>query len=69
MAAGRLDGFWEQRLKPWDTAPGALIVEEAGGHVTGFDGRPFQSRMGDLVASNGHVHDAMVEVIQGYTHT
>ena len=40
VAAGRFDGFWEQSLKPWDVAAGALIVEEAGGRVTGMDGTP-----------------------------
>lgn len=63
VAAGRLDAFWERHLHPWDTAAGALIVEEAGGRVTTFDGRPFQSREPSLVASNGRIHDAMLEVI------
>jgi myo-inositol-1(or 4)-monophosphatase len=54
VAAGRLDGFWEQKLNPWDTAAGALIVEEAGGRVTGSTGAPFRSRDGHVVASNGH---------------
>ena len=44
VAAGRFDGFWEQNLKPWDMAAGALIVEEAGGIVTGIDGAPFDTR-------------------------
>ena len=43
VAAGRFDGFWEERLKPWDIAAGALIVEEAGGLVTGMDGAPFDA--------------------------
>ena len=64
VAAGRMDGFWESDLKPWDLAGGALIVAEAGGRVTGADGRPFTSRAGHVVASNGHVHDAMLHVIQ-----
>lgn len=66
VAAGRLDGFWEQRLKPWDIAAGALIVEEAGGMVTTFDGGPFDSRGGEVVASNGTVHDQMVRAIREY---
>ena len=57
VAAGRLDGFWEQELNPWDTAAAALIVEEAGGRVTTFDGRPFQSRERTIVGSNGLIHD------------
>ena len=66
VAAGRLDGFWEQSLHPWDVAAGALIVQEAGGHVTDLVGGPYSSRAGNLVATNGHIHRAMVEVIQGY---
>ena len=63
VAAGRFEGFWEEHLKPWDTAAGALLVREAGGRVTGLDGGPFDPRHGHLVASNGAVHDAMLEVI------
>jgi myo-inositol-1(or 4)-monophosphatase len=63
VAAGRLDGFWEQRLKPWDIAAGALMVEEAGGRVTDFAGGGFSSRAGTVVASNGHVHPAMLDII------
>ena len=63
VAAGRLDGFWEKRLKPWDTCAGALIAAEAGGTVTHWDGRPFQSRRDDLVASNGRIHSEMLGVI------
>jgi myo-inositol-1(or 4)-monophosphatase len=63
VAAGRLDGFWESRLHPWDVAAGALIVEEAGGRVTGYDGSPFTSRRTDLVASNRVLHTAMLETI------
>jgi myo-inositol-1(or 4)-monophosphatase len=63
VAAGRLDAFWENDLKPWDVAGGALIVAEAGGRVTGLDGRAFRSRGGDVLASNGRLHDAMLEVI------
>ncbi len=66
VAAGRLDGFWERHLHPWDTAAGALILEEAGGGVTTFDGRPFQSRESSLVASNGLIHDAMLRTIAAF---
>src|SRR5206468_7298111 len=52
VAAGRMDGFWESDLKPWDLAGGALIVAEAGGRVTGMDGSPFMSRRPDVLASN-----------------
>jgi myo-inositol-1(or 4)-monophosphatase len=64
VAAGRFDGFWEQSLKPWDVAAGALIVEEAGGRVTGMDGTPFDPAAAHLVASNGQIHDAMLDVIR-----
>jgi myo-inositol-1(or 4)-monophosphatase len=66
VAAGRMDGFWESDLKPWDIAGGALIVAEAGGHVTGMDGSPFASRGGHVLASNAHIHDAMLAVIRRF---
>jgi myo-inositol-1(or 4)-monophosphatase len=66
VAAGRLDGFWEQKLNPWDTAAGALIVEEAGGRVTGLAGEPYRSRDGHIIASNGRIHDEMVATITGF---
>ena len=64
VAAGRFEAFWEQHLKPWDVAAGALVVAEAGGRITGMDGDAFDARAGHLVASNGRVHDAMLEVIR-----
>jgi myo-inositol-1(or 4)-monophosphatase len=67
VAAGRMDGFWEADLKPWDVAGGALVVAEAGGRVTGIDGTPFTSRGGHVLASNGHLHAAMLEVIAAHT--
>ena len=66
VAAGRLDGFWEARLKPWDTAAASLLVEEAGGRVSGIDGAPFRPRAGSVVGSNGLLHDAMLQTIRGY---
>ena len=69
VAAGRLDGFWEQRLRPWDVAAGALIVEEAGGRVTDMRGRAFASQTGEVLASNGRIHDAMLETIHSFTAT
>jgi myo-inositol-1(or 4)-monophosphatase len=63
VAAGRFEAFWEQHLKPWDVAAGALIVEEAGGLVTGMDGAPFDAAAGHLVASNRHVHQQVLDVI------
>ncbi|MPZ20247.1 MAG: inositol monophosphatase [Luteitalea sp.] len=64
VAAGRLDGFWESRLQPWDTAAAALITEEAGGTVTRWDGSRHGSRDTELVASNGPLHPVMLEVLQ-----
>jgi myo-inositol-1(or 4)-monophosphatase len=62
VAAGRMDGFWEQDLKPWDIAAGSLIVQEAGGRVTDFSGRVFSSRRPQVLATNGHIHDEMMAV-------
>ena len=66
VAAGRMDGFWESDLKPWDIAGGSLIVAEAGGRLSGMDGARFTSRGGHVLATNGHLHDAMLEVIRGF---
>jgi len=66
VAAGRLDGFWERLLSPWDIAAGALIVEESGGTVTALDGTPFNARAGEVLASNGRIHQPMLEVIRDY---
>jgi myo-inositol-1(or 4)-monophosphatase len=66
VAAGRMDGFWESDLKPWDVAGGSLIVAEAGGRVTRLQGAPFASRQGEVLASNGHLHDAMLDVIASF---
>lgn len=59
VACGRFDGFWEFNLNPWDTAAGVLIVEEAGGKVTRFDGSPFELNSRETVASNGLLHEAL----------
>jgi myo-inositol-1(or 4)-monophosphatase len=61
VASGRYDGFWEFNLNPWDTAAGVLIVEEAGGKVTRFDGSPFELNSRETLASNGLLHDALLE--------
>jgi myo-inositol-1(or 4)-monophosphatase len=66
VAAGRMDGFWETDLKPWDLAGGALIVAEAGGQVSTTRGGPFQSRAGQVLASNGRIHDQMLTVIRTF---
>ena len=64
VACGRFDGFWELNLSPWDTAAGALIVTEAGGRVTNFSGGPFSNYKPEVVASNGLIHDRMLEVLK-----
>jgi myo-inositol-1(or 4)-monophosphatase len=64
VAMGRFDGFWEMKLKPWDIAAGALIVQEAGGSVTGFDGELLDLKRGDVLASNLLIHDEMINVIR-----
>ncbi len=60
VAAGRFDGFWEFNLNPWDTAAGVLIVQEAGGQVTKFDGSPFEVNSKETLASNGILHDQLL---------
>ena len=60
VACGRYDGFWEFNLNPWDTAAGVLIVEEAGGRVTRFDGSVFEIDSSETLASNGLIHDALL---------
>ncbi|MDW7711282.1 MAG: inositol monophosphatase family protein [Deferrisomatales bacterium] len=63
VACGRLDGFWEPGLKPWDLAAGALLVREAGGGVTGYRGEPFTPYRENVVASNGTLHPALLQVL------
>jgi myo-inositol-1(or 4)-monophosphatase len=62
VAAGRLDGFWELYLKPWDMAAGALIVREAGGIVSDFFGNPEFLEAGNIVAASPALHGPIVEV-------
>ena len=64
VACGRYDGFWEFNLNPWDTAAGVLIVEEAGGMVTRFDGSAFELNSRETVASNGVLHEALLHEFQ-----
>jgi len=64
VASGRLDGFWELKLKPWDIAAGALIVAEAGGTLSNFSGKEFSISGNETLASNGIIHDEMVQVIR-----
>ncbi|MDE3149363.1 MAG: inositol monophosphatase, partial [Acidobacteriota bacterium] len=59
-ACGRVDGFWEFNLNPWDTAAGILLVEEAGGRVTGFSGGRFRLDSREVLASNGLIHEELL---------
>lgn len=63
VACGRLDGFWELKLAPWDLAAGTIIVEEAGGMVTNLVGGPFDINSGHVVATNGAVHRQLLEAL------
>ncbi len=63
VACGRLDGFWEMKLSPWDTAAGSLIVSEAGGKVTNLSGGSFDMTTGHILTTNGLIHDEVVSVL------
>jgi myo-inositol-1(or 4)-monophosphatase len=63
VAAGRVDGFWEQGLAPWDLAAGSLLVREAGGKTSDFRGRPVQLASNEIVASNGQIHDELTVIV------
>jgi myo-inositol-1(or 4)-monophosphatase len=64
VAAGRVDGYWEWRLKPWDVAAGWLIVEEAGGRISDFSGKRFSAYGEQTLATNGRIHRQMLRVMQ-----
>jgi len=62
IAAGRFDGFWEMKLKPWDVAAACLLINEAGGRVTDFSGSAFSIDGSECLASNGLIHGEMLDV-------
>ena len=64
VAAGRFDGFYEHKLQAWDSAAGFLMVEEAGGKVTDLKGNPYSPYQPGIIASNGILHDELIEWIQ-----
>lgn len=64
VASGRLDGYWELKLHPWDVAAGSLIVTEAGGKVSDFSGVYFNIHDKEIVASNGKIHELMIDVLR-----
>jgi myo-inositol-1(or 4)-monophosphatase len=63
VAAGWMDGYWELKIKPWDVAAGALFVVEAGGRVSGYGGQPFRSDAGEILATNGKLHDVLMRTL------
>jgi myo-inositol-1(or 4)-monophosphatase len=64
VACGRFEGFWEQCLKPWDSAAGALMVTEAGGRVTTFSDRPYTVEHAEILATNGLIHREMLGLLE-----
>ncbi|HWV67044.1 inositol monophosphatase family protein [Chitinophaga sp.] len=65
VACGRFDGFYEHHLQAWDSAAGYLIVEEAGGKVTDFSGNRFSPYQKQILATNGHIHSALLDLVNG----
>ncbi|BBO79437.1 inositol monophosphatase [Desulfosarcina ovata subsp. sediminis] len=64
VACGRFDGFWEQHLKPWDTAAGFLVASEAGGRTTVFSGAPYSITADEIVSTNGAIHDELLTLLE-----
>ena len=59
VACGRVDGYWERGIAPWDVVAGIILVQEAGGNVTAYDGTPMKIESGRILATNGHLHDSL----------
>ncbi|MEE4111628.1 MAG: inositol monophosphatase family protein [Desulfobacteraceae bacterium] len=64
VASGRFDGFWEQHLKPWDTAAGFLVATEAGARTTVFSGAPYAIDDDEIVSTNGRIHDELLNLME-----
>jgi len=64
VACGRLDGYWERGISSWDIAAGIVLLKEAGGKVTAYDGSPFNIESGRILATNGHLHDSLSQALQ-----
>jgi myo-inositol-1(or 4)-monophosphatase len=64
VACGRLDGYWERGIKPWDIAAGIVILEAAGGLVTAYDGTPIAIESGRILATNGQIHSSLSQALQ-----
>src|SRR5439155_13942155 len=65
VAAGKMDAFWEDELKLWDTAAGVLLVKEAGGFVSDYRGSDQMFKRGEYVAGNGEIHSRLHKLIAG----
>ena len=63
VACGRLDGYWERGIQPWDMAAGIVILREAGGKVTAYDGSPLDIASGRILATNSLIHDALSQAL------
>ena len=64
VACGRLDGYWERGINPWDLAAGVILIEEAGGKITAYDESPFLIETGRIVATNGQIHTTLSQALQ-----
>ncbi len=64
VATGRLDGYWERGLSPWDLCAGVVILQEAGGKVSAYDGSSFDLFSGRIVATNGYIHAELIQALQ-----
>jgi myo-inositol-1(or 4)-monophosphatase len=65
VACGWLDGYWELDIRPWDVAAGSLLVKEAGGHVSDLQGGPFTAQRGEILTTNGPLHEPLVALVKG----
>jgi len=64
VASGRFEGFWEENLKPWDTAAGCIIVREAGGKISDFSGNPYNLYKNEILATNGKIHEEVIGLLE-----
>ncbi len=64
VACGRFDGYWEGNLKPWDTAAGSLIADEAGAKTTDFSNNPYHINLKEIVSTNGHIHNELISLLR-----
>jgi myo-inositol-1(or 4)-monophosphatase len=69
VACGRIDGFWETKLKPWDTAAGKILVEEAGGITSDFKGATYSPFVSEIAASNGAIHSELIALLKQFSQT